>query len=469
MSRNMTRDRWLTAWALASVALGGASLLVPLYFVAVGGDAVLLGVLAGVAALAGAPGALVVGRLADRTGRRRAYVLGGLVLVTVVLAVMPFTRDEGVLLVANAVVWFAAGGLAPVLTLLVTVGHPESRWSERFAVLNAYGGWGWAGGLLLGTLWTVLAVQAVAAITALRTLFVVLALCAGGATALASERLPADPGPIDERRASRLGRAIRRARRVPVRSATFPVSPGRLYWLTRSTHPRELWDRFTPDLTTYFGAVLAVFVGFGAFWGPLPLFFVREGYAGPAVFAIYLLSSLGAAVSFRPAGRYAADNDPATVQSVALFGRALLQPGAFLVALVAATGLVGFLLYGLVFAAVGVAWAVVAVTATPLVGRLAPARIRGEALGVYVAVSGIGTGIGSLVGGWLAGTGGFGRALGVSGLLVLLGTAFVWWLRGGGSGDSAGAEALGPASVSAAAGEATDPEAATDQESASRS
>lgn len=85
----MNTDRWLVAWALAGVALGGASLLVPLYVVALGGGATALGLLAGTAALGGAPGALVVGRLADRTGHRRTYLVASLAVVAAALGGIP--------------------------------------------------------------------------------------------------------------------------------------------------------------------------------------------------------------------------------------------------------------------------------------------------------------------------------------------------------------------------------------------
>lgn len=69
----MAGSRWLYAWGLGSIAQGGASLLVPLYIVALGADPIALGadpielgLLAATAVFAGAPGALLVGRLADR-------------------------------------------------------------------------------------------------------------------------------------------------------------------------------------------------------------------------------------------------------------------------------------------------------------------------------------------------------------------------------------------------------------------
>ena len=47
-------DRWLYAWGLASLGLGGASLIVPLYVVELGGGPATLGILAAAAAAAAA-------------------------------------------------------------------------------------------------------------------------------------------------------------------------------------------------------------------------------------------------------------------------------------------------------------------------------------------------------------------------------------------------------------------------------
>jgi MFS family permease len=421
----MASDRWLYAWALAAVALGAGSLLVPLYFVAIGGSTLLLGVLAGVAAAAGAPGALIFGRVADRTGKRRSLVLLALGLAAGSLVAVALTESVWVVILGNAVLWFAAGAAAPVLTLLVTVGALERDWPGRFATLNRYQGWGWAGGLVLGLGWTTLLSAPLGTVFAQQTLLWVCAGCVLLSMVFGTRWLPADPGAGEQPRPSRIARAIARSRRLPVRSATFPVGPARIYWLTRSLHPRRVAARLTPSLALYLLAVLAIFTGFGVFWGPLPSYLAGTlGYGSGIIFGLYLVSSLGSAFCYDIAGRLAERYDTIGLQTGGLLARAVLHPAVALVGVAIPATALSLLTNGVVFALIGVAWAVVAITATSIVTRLSPPAIRGETLGLYTALSGLASGVGSVLGGWLAGYG-FTVTFGVAGGFVLLGTALV--------------------------------------------
>ena len=327
----MTDDRWLFAWALGSVALGGASLLVPLYVVSLGGDAVALGALAAVAALAAVPGALVVGRLADRTERRRGYVVAALVAVGATLLALPFVDSVAVVVAANGVVWLAAAAAAPVLTLLVTVGAPEREWPTRFGVLNTYQGWGWVGGLAGGLAWTTTGAQTGSPLLTRRTFFLACGIAALVAAALAVRWLPPEPG--RERSPRRIARALARTRRFNVRGATFPFWPSRTYWSLRTVDPRRLAGRLSTALGLTYVAVALAFTGFAAFFAPLPLFLTdAAGFDSGTVFGLYLASSLGSALLYVGAGRLASRADPSLVLVGGLSARAVLFPAVALLA-----------------------------------------------------------------------------------------------------------------------------------------
>jgi MFS family permease len=421
-------ERWLYGWGLGSVALGGASLVVPLYVVELGGGPVALGVLAAIAAVVGVPAALGAGRIADRTGKRRAIVLAMLAVAAVGIAVVPLTDRVRPVILANGAIWFAFAAATPVLTLLAVADVPESAWSERIALLNQYQGVGWALGLLLGAVWTSVGERFLPTETVIRWLFVPLAAAAVLGLALGARTLPADPGPGSDGRVSgtRLRRAIRAADRFSVRSATFPFTVGRADF--RGLHPRRFAERFTPTLALYFAAVFCFFAGFAAFFAPLPAFLTAVGFDSDGVFALYLINGLAAAALFGTAGRLTAGSDVVLLQVASLSTRAVALPAVALAGATLGATALGFGVAAVIFAVIGLTWAVIAVTAGTLVAQLAPLSIRGEALGTYAALGALAGGVGSVIGGWLAAVS-YAVAFGTAGALVLLGAALVFTVR----------------------------------------
>ncbi|SEO68975.1 Predicted arabinose efflux permease, MFS family [Halogranum amylolyticum] len=422
-------ERWLYAWGLGSVAFGGASLLVPLYIVQLGATSVQLGVLASTAAVIGAPGAILFGRLANRVTRRRPLVLVTLLGVAAMLVVIPLSTNITTIIVANAALWLVVASVSPVLTMLVVDDAPESRWSARIGLLNKYQGYGWAGGLVLGTVWPLVGPRVVDETAVTETLFWLLAACAAVAVVTAAGSLPR-PAPdghvTGERRARRIARLLSSSR-SGVKGTTFVFAPNRLYWSTRGIRPRRLLERLDPALATYFAAATLFSVGFAAFWAPLPLFLTESNFVSGQVFALYLVSSLASAVLYEFAGGFATKYDVRLLQSGALAVRGALFPMVVLVTAVAAVS-VGFVTVGVVLAAIGATWAFIAVVGTAIVTRLAPPSVRGEVLGVHTALSAVAGGVGGVLGGWVAGFG-YLTAFGVAGGLVVLASVLVFSLR----------------------------------------
>ncbi|MEF8780427.1 MAG: MFS transporter [Haloferacaceae archaeon] len=423
---------WLYAWGLGSVALGGASLIVPLYVVALGGTPFTLGMLAAVAAFVGVPGALVFGRLADATGRRRPFVLGALALVAATLLFLPLVESIGLVIAANGVIWFAFAAATPVLTLIAVSGVPAESWSDRIALLNKYQGVGWAMGLLVGALWTGGAERFLPSGGVFDGFFLVTGACAAIGLLFGYRTIPADRGGASGERetprvsGARLRRAIRPSTRFSVRGVTFPFTPARADY--RGLHFRRLLDRFTPALAIYYGAVFVFFTGFSGFFAPLPAFLTDVGFASEEIFLLYLVSSLGSAVAFGSVGRIARRYDVGMLQAVGLLVRGAAIPAVAVSGLLIGATPTGLVVAGAIFTIIGLSWAVVAVTAGTLVTRLAPMTVRGEALGVYAALGAFAGGVGSVLGGWLAGTG-YVLAFGTAGGLVVVGAGIVLRLR----------------------------------------
>ncbi|QSG10930.1 MFS family permease [Halapricum desulfuricans] len=416
-------DRWLYPWGLGSVAFGGASLLVPLYAVQLGASAFQLGLLASAAALAGAPGAVVFGRLADRVSVRRPLVVGTLAVVAACLAVIPFVSTVTAVVVANAALWLVIAAVAPVVTMVVVDATPESAWAGRIGRLNKFQGYGWAGGLLVGTVWPLAVGRFVGVETAMRTLFWMFAACGAVSAAGTAWTLPRpDDHVTSPRQLRRIGRILATSR-GSIRGTTVVFSPNRLYWSTRALRPERLRERFSPALVTYLLAAALFLSGSAAFWAPLPLALTDAGIGSGPVFGLYLLASLGSAVLYEPAGRLASRYDLRRLQAGALAVRAVSLP---VVALAAGIGIVSFRFgfVGLWLAIIGGTWGVMAVVGTAIVTHLAPPEVRGEILGVHAALGAVAGGVGGLLGGWVA-TVGYVAAFVIAAGLVLSGAALV--------------------------------------------
>ncbi|MFP4590393.1 MAG: MFS transporter [Halobacteriales archaeon] len=414
----------LLPWSIGSVAFGGASLVVPLYVVTLGGGAFELGVLASVAALAGVPGALVVGRLVDRRGTKRSDVVVTLVATAVVLAALAGVRNLVLVVVANGVVWLAFAAAMPVMTLLAVRDAPQRDWAERIGTLNKYQGIGWAAGLGLGLVWGGVGDRFVSPQLTLQAFLVALGIVAGLGAVSTRWLVPGDGTRVGD--PNRFRSAIRRADRFTVRAVTFPITIDRADF--RGLDPRQFIRRFTPTLAAYFAAAFLFFTGFATFFAPLPAFLAEAGQSTDGIFALYLLSSLASAATFGVAGRVASARGPLDLQVGGLLFRGLSFPAvAATVALLGVT-VVGIVVLAAIFAVIGITWAVISVTGGTLVTSLTPAAIRGESLGTYAALGAAAGGVGSLLGGTL-GAQSYGLAFTVAGGLIVAGAAIVVTLR----------------------------------------
>ena len=425
VSRFPTENRWLLAWAAGYAAVGAASLLVPLYAITLGAGPFLVGLVAATAALAGVPGALLWGRLAERTGRHRTFLLVSLGLTTISLAVVPLVSTLDLVLVANAVLWFAVAAAAPVLTLLVVADTPEHEWDTRIGVLSKYQGYGWLLGLLAGAAWNGIGIQFVAATDAQRVFFYALAAVTALAFVAGYRLFPGSTVSIQEFGQSR--RSIERLVRGSGRRVGLnPISPLRVFWSVRRLHPRRLVHAFPRRLLVYLLAVFVAFTGFAAFFGPLPAFLTTDARLTTGdIFAVFLASSAASAVYYTRAGKLSSRRGPYLPQFVALATRAVFF-GLVGVAALLPVGRYALLLAS--FTTIGLTWAVIAVTAASIVTRLAPTNLRGDALGAYTALSGLATGVGSLLGGAIAARVGYLVAFLVAAGLVVTGLALAYSL-----------------------------------------
>jgi len=413
-------DRWLYALTLSAIAAGVTGVLVPLYLVSLGAGAAVLGLAAALSSIVGAPAAVLAGRHADHSDTPRRIVLGGFALAAVAAVLFPVVASVPVVVALNAVLAVALAAVGPVVTTFVVSGVPDAAWDGRIARLNTFQGYGGIGGLLLGTAWTGLVTPVTSPATARRSLFVVAALIAVAAIVIAARSLPAHPGTAGTTPALR-----------PTRDATFLPGGTREYWAARGLGAgrlRAVLANLSRSLRRYFLGGALFFVGFGAFWAPLPLYLTDVGFGTGTIFALYVVNAAASTLTFTAAGRLSTAYDTSHLQGGALGirGTAFLGVGVVAIAGIGAgPALTAVPIVAGLLGVIGLTWAVIAVTGTAIVSRLAPRGHRGAVLGGYAALAGIGQSVGSLLGGGVA-SWSFPVAFAVAGTFVAAGGLVVY-------------------------------------------
>lgn len=414
-------DRWLYAWGLGYVAVGGASLLVPVYALHLGADAFVVGLLASTAAFAGIPGALLCGPLAERTGRSGAVVVATLLVMAAALGGMAIVRSVDGVILLNAIFWFAVAAAAPVCNLVVVTGHPDADWDDRLGELNSVQGYGWVLGLGFCLVWLAGARLGSPGLDQQSLLGLLAGFTAVSAVAVQAWFPPASGG---RPTASRLGSRFRRVGRRDLGAGRIlrlnPLGSGRLYWATRNLGWDTIREPLSGPIGLYLLGTAAFATGSAVFWGPMPAYLDDRGLATAAIFGVFFAGNVGSAITYGRVATLEPIVGALRLQVGGIAARAILFPGTVVVAGSSVALLGGFLLL------VGVSWALVAVTAPLLVSRLAGPSRRGAALAVYTAAMSAGTGLGSILGGAIATTSGYLVTFGLAGLTVLVGSILAW-------------------------------------------
>jgi MFS family permease len=117
---------------------------------------------------------------------------------------------------------------------------------------------------------------------------------------------------------------------------------------------------------------------------------------------VYLASSITSALTYSLAGRWTSLVGGKKVQTMAFVGRILLFPAVFLVTLMNLDFWPLMAALCALHAGIGFCWANLSVAGNTIVSRISYKDFRTESLGAYNAIMGIGTIVGSLVGGFLA-------------------------------------------------------------------
>jgi len=423
------QERWFYAFVIAFVAAGGASLLLPLFAATVlGGSVGQIGLMASLASLAGVPFSILWGRWSDRLERRKPFVLLAFIGAGLCLLAMGFSRTMSQLILLNMAMNIAWVASSAVSTLLAIEGVEQRRWESRIGRFNRYTGAGWVSGLALGAVWNSLAGGGRLPEGGLRQLFYLLAALDLVAAFLLFRWLK-EPERVPRYKRRRFRGLIVEWGDMLVER--FRYAPFHLYHLAQPGRLLELIrgkEKLSPELARYFCCVILIFMGFSAFFVPLPVFFRKVlGLSNSLIYAVWMTHPFVAALFHSRAGDLAERFGNRRVQRVALSIRIVLFPLAGFLPLMPPGARLPLIVA--MFVLTGASWAMTNVTCQGIVAKLAPEGSRGQVLGLYNALIGVGWILGSLLGGYLANWLGYLAAFSAAAALLLAALVGVIHLR----------------------------------------
>jgi DHA1 family multidrug resistance protein-like MFS transporter len=425
-------SRLAPAWFYAVIpyrlGVGLTATLLPLFVVqVVGGTVVDVGLVTALGPLVGVPASVFWGNLSDQLHRRRPFLfLGflGFAGSTILLGLASSVGQVAVISITGALLSTA---VEPVASALVMEGLPEERWAESFGRFNQIGGWSFVAGLGVGMAWLALLPRWWGMAMAMRGLFVVAGATAFLSLVLLLRFLP-DP-PVARRRPRFRPAMVGRLVVAVVEQALH--HPSRLRFHTpRPALLAELRHYLRNALGRYYLATILLFFSSALGLVPFPIFLTDVlGASSTQVFFVFLVKAVTDSLFYVPMGRLAQRRSGIALLAQASATRVAILSAFALIALLR-PGVYGLIPVTLVHILTGVTWAAIAVSGTTVVAALAPKGLKGRAMGLYNSVIGLAWILGSLAGGWVAGTLGYTVSFSVAAGLMALMAIWFWKQRG---------------------------------------
>jgi MFS family permease len=425
-------ERWYYAFLPSKLAGGMSSPLVPLFVLNVfdlGVGAVTLATVA--AGIATVPGFMLWGEYSDKQRKRREPIIVGMAVTSLALVMMAFAPDLVAFIVANLVYGFFLAATVPAATSLVMEKAPRQEWGRATGLFTRVNGLGWMVGMGVGTAYFALAPLFTDDVAVSMRLFMgVCAVVSAGSWVLAAKWIEEPKAHFDRRWFIDEAQFLRmwvfeRARWVP--SAMLYVFKPRVIGKARRFFPG--WGR---DLDRYLVSSFVLFVGIQVFYTPFPVMLHEElGMDSSRIFLVLLVSAVTSASMYTWAGREIDRLGNRRAQLKAWGVRAVLFPSFTLALAAMAVGqpLVAFAIVIAVNGATGLMFTIVNVAGMTTASELAPEPIRGEVLGAYNAIIGLGSIVGGFLGGAIAAAAGY-YAVGVAtAMLTVVSIMILWNLR----------------------------------------
>lgn len=415
-------DKWYYSFLPNGIAGGATSTLIPLFALLLGAGAAEVGIIAASSSIASVPAFMLWGRASDRLGRRRAFVVLSFVGMAVSLGIMAVSQNIPELYLANLLLG-ALTSAGVVGTVLIMETSDRTQWPDKLALFSQIGGIGFIVGLAIGASWLAGSSGTWGAIGSMRALFLAGAMLSV-LSALMAWRWIKDPETPVKRSTVHISEhlylAVERVKFLPMRL---------LHYFDFANHGGKR-PASSRTLRSYYVCVVLLFSGFTAFYAMFPIFLVGPaGFDASQVFAVYIASQAVSAAIYSRVGRWISRLGARRAQMAGATARVVLFP-AFLSLVWLPLGLTwAFIAALLVHGLIGASWAVINVSGSTIVSRLAPREGRAQTFGLYNAIMGIGSIAGPLLGGFVTEGYGYEGGFLISSVLILAGVLLLASLR----------------------------------------
>ena len=424
--RPSTSDLWFLAYLPLAISDGIATPLIPLLALQhFGASAFVVTIIIAASAMSQVPFTIVWGNLSDRVAHRKFFLVGSFLATGLSIIAIALARDLITFFWLNVVEGLASAASAPIGTMLLLETRHKRWWPQDIGLFGLISGLGTTVGLLLGFVWLFVVGHsgpAVEAMTGLLLLSGTLAVASGVA---AWGWIEEPIARVDRRSTNEL---LHLRTGLAERAHAFRSRVGGIIDLTRSTAERLPGREYL-----FLASLLVMSVGFDIFYGPFPVFLVsvlghsaRAGDAG--VFIVYLGSAAASTALFFHSGKAVDNHSPKSVYLESLGARIALMllflwGPIYVLFGMGSPALLAWL--SVLNALMGVTWAFISTASTLFLVRLVGRSARGRALGLYNAVAGAGSLLGTLLGGYLYATFGVHLAYTLAAVTVVVGGAML--------------------------------------------
>jgi MFS family permease len=370
------------------------------------------------------------GNLSDRLRHRKFFMVGSFVATGLVLIAMPFMPNLQTFILMNVVEGVCMAASAPIGTVLLLETRSKRWWPRDIGVFGLVAGVGTVGGLALGAIWLFFLGQNVSytipAMQALLVLTGVLAILSG----LIALRYIEEPSEYSDRESV--------TDDVPIYSGLVSMIRG---FCKRALGVLDLARGEPVPLPRsemfFLASLFIVNLGSQMFLGTLVYYLTASDGAGlsqAAVFVVFLASALTSTALMAPSGKAADRFSPKNIFVASIIARALLIPVLILITM---KGTLFYLspssipiigttigINGLI----GITLAFASTASTVFLLRLLSTsanKLRGKAVGLYYALSGLGGLTGTLVGGWVYAVKDVTWAYGLAAVVLLAGCLLI--------------------------------------------